>query len=193
MVQVHGGCEALSLGVIASARSPGGSVPVSARSSGDKGGMETGLGREPGSGGNPTLSTLPANLQFTPEQAVSLSPGEGVVPGLLTVSRKMPEEVVSSGREPKEGPLGREDALTMSTVAGQLFVKGQAVSLPFDEEVVPELPTVSRETSDGVNPFDRESGEVPLSGEDAPTMLEATRELPTQGRAVSLPLPDGVC
>ena len=90
---VHGGREALSLGVIAPARSPGASVPVSVRSSGDKGGIETETGREPGSGGNPTLPTLPANMQFTPEQAVSLFPGEGVVPGLPTVSRKMPEEV----------------------------------------------------------------------------------------------------
>ena len=111
-----GGHEALSLGEIAPARSPGADVPELVRSSGDKGGIEAETGREPGSGGNPTLPTLPALLQFTPEQAVSLFPDEGVVPGLPTVSRKMPEEVIPFGREPKEGLLVKEDAIPMSAV-----------------------------------------------------------------------------
>ena len=143
---------------------------MSARSSGDKGGMETGLGREPGSGGNPTLPTLPANMQFTPEQAVSLFSGEGAVPGLPTVSRKMPEEVTSFGREPKEGLLGKEVALPMSAAARQQLITGQAVSLAFDADGVPELPTVSRKTSEEVTSFDRELGDGPLGREDALSM-----------------------
>ena len=56
-----------------------------ARSSGDKGGIEAGLGREPGPGGDLTPSTLPAVLQLIPEQAVSQSGGESVDMGLITL------------------------------------------------------------------------------------------------------------
>ena len=52
---VRGGDEALSFGVTASAGSPGASVPEWGRSSGDKGGLEAGLGREPGA----LVETLP--------------------------------------------------------------------------------------------------------------------------------------
>ena len=62
---VRGSDEALSIGVTASAEAPGASGPDWGRSSGDKGGIEAGLGREPGPGGNPTPSTLPAFLQLT--------------------------------------------------------------------------------------------------------------------------------
>ena len=72
-----GGHEALSLGEIAPARSPGADVPELVRSSGDKGGIEAELGREPGSGGNPTPTTLPAAMQLTSELAVSRFRGEG--------------------------------------------------------------------------------------------------------------------
>ena len=178
---VHGGCEALSLGVTASAGSPGASVPVSVRSSGDKGGIEAETGREPGSGGNPTFPTLPALLQFTPEQAVSLFPDEGVVPGLPTVSRKMPEEVIPFGREPKEGLLVKEDAIPMSAVARQQLIIGQAVSLPSDADGVPELPTVSRKTSEEVTSFDRESGDGSLGREDALTISTVASQLFVKG------------
>ena len=77
---VRGSDEALSIGVTASAEAPGASGPDWGRSSGDKGGIEAGLGREPGPGGDPTPSTLPAVLQLTFEQAVSQFGGEGVVP-----------------------------------------------------------------------------------------------------------------
>ena len=57
---VRGSDEALSIGVTASAEAPGASGPDWGRSSGDKGGIEAGLGREPGPGGDltPSLSHL---------------------------------------------------------------------------------------------------------------------------------------
>ena len=133
---VRGSDEALSIGVTASAEAPGASGPDWGRSSGDKGGIEAGLGREPGPGGDLTPSTLPAVLQLIPEQAVSQFGGESVVPEPSTVSRGTSEEVCASDRESWDASLGGEDAPSTLPALLQLTSE-QAVSQFGGEGVVP--------------------------------------------------------
>ena len=121
--------EALSCGVIASARSPGGSVPESARSSGDKGGSGSSTGRAPVLCEPQTLAAPNAVAQTAAGQAVCLSGGGGVAPECgLVVYRHASEEVADPGRVPGSEHLQEGHGVPPSTAAMQCST-GQAVRL----------------------------------------------------------------
>ena len=128
------GLGALSSGVIASARSPGGSVPGLARSSGDKGGSESSTSRAPVLCEPQTLAAPIAVAQTAAGQAMCLSGGGGVAPECgLVVYRHASEEVADPGRVPGSEHLQEEHDVPPS-IAAKDCSTGQAVRLSSDED-----------------------------------------------------------